>query len=41
MSEFRREIRTALRYEKGLVWKAIIALLVVAVVVVLRTVYSG
>lgn len=41
MSEFRREIRTALRYEKGLVLKAIIALAVVAVVVVLRTLYSS
>jgi hypothetical protein len=41
MSEFRKEIRTALRYEKGLVLKAIIALAVVAVVVVLRTLYSG
>jgi hypothetical protein len=41
MSEFRREVRTALRYEKGLVLKAIIALAVVAVVVVLRTLYSG
>jgi|HubBroStandDraft_6_1064221.scaffolds.fasta_scaffold264190_2 hypothetical protein len=41
MSEFRKEIRVALRYEKGLVLKAIIALAVVAVVVVLRTLYSG
>jgi hypothetical protein len=39
--EFRKEIRVALRYEKGLVLKAIIALAVVAVVVVLRTLYSG
>jgi hypothetical protein len=41
MIEFRKEIRVALRYEKGLVLKAIIALAVVAVVVVLRTLYSG
>jgi hypothetical protein len=39
--EFRKEIRVALRYEKGLVLKAIIALVLVAVVVVLRTLYSG
>lgn len=36
---FQREIRTALRYEKGLLVKALFALAVVAVVVVLRTLY--
>lgn len=39
MREFRREIRTALRYERGLVPKALAALAVLAVIVVLRTVY--
>jgi Flp pilus assembly pilin Flp len=41
VSEFRREIRTAMRYERGLVLKALIALALVAVVVVLRTLYAG
>jgi hypothetical protein len=36
---FRREIGAALRYERGLVVKAIAALAVVAVIVVLRTLY--
>jgi hypothetical protein len=39
VSEFRREIRTALRYERGLVAKALAALVVLAVIVVLRTLY--
>jgi hypothetical protein len=39
MSEFRREIGSALRYERGLVFKAIVALAVVAAIVVLRTLY--
>jgi hypothetical protein len=39
--EFQREVRAALRYERGLVLKALIALAVVAVVVVLRTLYAG
>jgi hypothetical protein len=38
-SGFRQEIRAALRYERGLVWKAVAALTVVAVIVVLRTLY--
>ena len=36
---FRREIRTALRYERGLFIKALVALTVVALVVVVRTLY--
>ncbi|HEY2242410.1 MAG TPA: hypothetical protein VGI21_26650 [Streptosporangiaceae bacterium] len=36
---FRQEIGAALRYERGLVVKAIAALAVVAVIVVLRTLY--
>jgi hypothetical protein len=36
---FRREIREAVRYERGLVLKAFIVLAVVAIVVVLRTLY--
>jgi hypothetical protein len=36
---FRREIRDAVRYERGLVVKALLALAVVAVVVVLRILY--
>jgi hypothetical protein len=38
---FRREIRDALRYEKGLAVKAALALAVLAVIVVLRTLYFG
>jgi hypothetical protein len=38
-AEFRREIGVALRYERGLVLKAAAALAVVAVIVVLRTLY--
>ena len=38
-SGFRREIRTALRYERGLVIKALAALALMAVIVVLRTLY--
>ena len=37
--DFRREIRQAVRYERGLVVKALLALAVVAVVVVLRMLY--
>ncbi len=36
---FRREIRNAVRYEKGLVTKALLVLAVVAVIVILRTLY--
>ena len=36
---FRGEIRDALRYEKGLAVKALLALAVLAVIVVLRTLY--
>jgi hypothetical protein len=36
---FRREIRDAIRYERGLAVKALLALAAVAVVVVLRTLY--
>jgi len=39
MSGFRREIRGALRYEQGLVVKALAALALVAVIVILRTLY--
>jgi hypothetical protein len=36
---FRREIREALRYEKGLVTKVLLVLAVVAVIVILRTLF--
>jgi hypothetical protein len=36
---FRREIRKAVRYERGLVLKALIVLAVVAIVIVLHTLY--
>jgi hypothetical protein len=37
--EFRREIREAVRYERGLVVKALLALAVVAIVVIVRILY--
>jgi hypothetical protein len=37
--DFRREIRDAVRYERGLAAKALLALAVVAVIVVLRMLY--
>jgi hypothetical protein len=37
--DFRREIREAVRYERSLVVKALLALAVVAVVVILRILY--
>lgn len=36
---FRQEVRDAVRYERGLVLKALLALAVVAVVVLVRTLY--
>jgi hypothetical protein len=36
---FQREIRSALRYEEGLVVKALAVLMVVAVIVILRALY--
>ena len=36
---FEREIREAIRYERGLVVKALLVLAVVAVIVILRTLY--
>ncbi|HEY2268259.1 MAG TPA: hypothetical protein VGI96_36980 [Streptosporangiaceae bacterium] len=36
---FRREIRDAIRYERGLAVKALLALAAVAVIVVLRLLY--
>ena len=36
---FRREIRSALRYERGLAVKALAALAVVAIIVIVRTLY--
>jgi hypothetical protein len=36
---FQREIRSALRYEEGLVVKALAVLMVVAVIAILRAVY--
>ncbi len=36
---FRREIRQAVRYEKGLVLKALMVLAVMAIIVILRTLY--
>ena len=38
---FQREIRSALRYEEGLVVKALAVLMVVAVIFVLRAVYRA
>jgi hypothetical protein len=37
--DFRREIREAVRYERGLAVKALLALAVVAIVVILRILY--
>jgi hypothetical protein len=37
--EFQREIRSALRYEEGLVVKALAVLMLVAAILVLRTLY--
>lgn len=37
--DFRREIGEAVRYERGLVMKALLALAVVAIVVILRILY--
>ena len=37
--EFQREIRAAVRYERGLFAKALFALAVVAVIVTIRTLY--
>ncbi|HEY0718736.1 MAG TPA: hypothetical protein VGD68_14050 [Streptosporangiaceae bacterium] len=39
LRSFRREVRTAVRYERGLFVKALLALALVALVVVLRTLY--
>jgi hypothetical protein len=36
---FQREIRRALRYEEGLAVKALVVLMVVAVIVILRALY--
>ena len=36
---FKQEVRDAVRYEKGLVVKALLVLAVVAVIVILRTLY--
>jgi hydroxypyruvate isomerase len=36
---FRQEVRDAVRYERGLVVKALLVLAVVAVIVILRTLY--
>jgi cell division protein FtsL len=36
---FRREIRDAIRYERGLVAKALVVLAVVAVIIIARTLY--
>jgi hypothetical protein len=39
LRRFRREIRDAVRYERGLAVKALLALAVVAIIVVLRMLY--
>lgn len=36
---FRREIRDAIRYERGLFTKALVVLAVVAVIIIVRTLY--
>jgi hypothetical protein len=38
---FEQEIREAIRYERGLIFKALLALAIVAVIVILRTLYFG
>ena len=40
-SEFGEEIRAAVRYEKGLAVKAVIALAIVAIVVLIRLLFLG
>jgi hypothetical protein len=37
--DFQREIRSALRYEEGLVVKALAVLIVVAAILIVRTLY--
>ena len=39
LRSFRREIRAAVRYERGLFFKAVFALALVALVVIVRTLY--
>ncbi len=39
--EFEEEIRAAVRYEKGLAVKAVIALAIVAIVVLIRLLFLG
>lgn len=41
LRSFRREIRAAERYERGLLVKALLALALVALIVVIRTLYLG
>jgi hypothetical protein len=38
-ADFRREVRVAVRYERGLAIKAAVVLIVVAIIVILRTLY--
>ena len=40
-AEFGEEIRAAVRYEKGLAVKAVIALAIVAIVVLIRLLFLG
>ena len=40
-AEFEEEIRAAVRYEKGLAVKAVIALAIVAIVVLIRLLFLG
>jgi hypothetical protein len=39
--EFKQEIRSAVRYEKGLAVKAVISLAIVAVVILIRLFFLG
>ena len=41
MEVFDQEIRSAVRYEKGLAFKALVALAIVAIVILLRLFFLG
>lgn len=41
LAEFDQEIRAAVRYERGLAVKAVIALAIVALVIVIRLLFLG
>jgi hypothetical protein len=41
MEIFDEEVRSAVRYEKGLAYKALVALVIVAIVILLRLLFLG